>query len=234
MFVLRPHLDGPGYSAHARRLSRYDAISAAHVHSTVLIGHLSHPFATMLDTNSCSFLDYEQVFVVCTYPARAGSVPDRKLTPTSEASMAAIRTEEIAYATPPKLKLVREESSGQLRDRPWHPSMGSAPVAGESSFASQVDTSRTKRPNYKLRRLSVALVAIVTLSGLAWGATSTIAAVQTPVAGAAYVVRPGDTLWGIAQQHSPGTDPRRTVDAIRRINQIGPELVPGQQIYLPA
>lgn len=45
-------------------------------------------------------------------------------------------------------------------------------------------------------------------------------------------VRPGDTLWSIAQRIAPGRDPRAAVDDLRRINGLtGPTstgLVPGQ------
>ena len=55
------------------------------------------------------------------------------------------------------------------------------------------------------------------------------AAVQT------YVVRPGDTLWGIATHLAPSRDPRLVVDALAVANGV-PDgaLVPGQVIRLPA
>jgi Tfp pilus assembly protein FimV len=45
-------------------------------------------------------------------------------------------------------------------------------------------------------------------------------------------VRPGDTLWSIAERVAPGTDPRAEVAELRRINGLtgadGVRLVPGQ------
>jgi hypothetical protein len=48
------------------------------------------------------------------------------------------------------------------------------------------------------------------------------------------VVQPGQTLWGIAKQVAPGTDPRVTVEAIRRLNALPDGGVQaGQRIALP-
>ena len=50
-----------------------------------------------------------------------------------------------------------------------------------------------------------------------------------------YVVRPGDTLWSIAGDLSPGTDPRPVVHAIARANGVDAgSLVPGQQLAIPS
>lgn len=50
-----------------------------------------------------------------------------------------------------------------------------------------------------------------------------------------YVVRPGDTLWSIAERLRPGADPRPIVDAIERANGVSAgELVPGQALRIPA
>lgn len=49
-----------------------------------------------------------------------------------------------------------------------------------------------------------------------------------------YVVRPGDTLWAIAERISDHDDPRRVVDALVRANRVDPAaLVPGQVLTLP-
>jgi Tfp pilus assembly protein FimV len=54
------------------------------------------------------------------------------------------------------------------------------------------------------------------------------------VAAHTYVVRPGDTLWSIAERLRPGEDPRPLVDAIERANGISAgELVPGQSLEIP-
>jgi nucleoid-associated protein YgaU len=49
-----------------------------------------------------------------------------------------------------------------------------------------------------------------------------------------YVVRPGDTVWTIAERAAAGDDPRPWVDAIAARNGIeAGELVPGQSLVVP-
>ncbi|HXF74300.1 MAG TPA: LysM peptidoglycan-binding domain-containing protein [Actinomycetota bacterium] len=50
------------------------------------------------------------------------------------------------------------------------------------------------------------------------------------------VVRPGDTLWGIAQAIvGPAGDPRPLVDAMIRANGVDPGAIrPGQVLEVPA
>jgi nucleoid-associated protein YgaU len=50
-----------------------------------------------------------------------------------------------------------------------------------------------------------------------------------------YVVRPGDTLWSIAERRGPfGADPRVVVDAIERENHVSPgSVLPGQILQIP-
>jgi hypothetical protein len=50
----------------------------------------------------------------------------------------------------------------------------------------------------------------------------------------AYTVRPGDTVWRIAQRlGSPGSDPRPLVDAIVRQNAGATTLTPGLTLSIP-
>jgi hypothetical protein len=46
------------------------------------------------------------------------------------------------------------------------------------------------------------------------------------------VVRPGDSLWSIAQRVAPGEDPRPVVDEVERARGDAP-LVPGETILWP-
>lgn len=48
-----------------------------------------------------------------------------------------------------------------------------------------------------------------------------------------YVVRPGDTLWGIAKAHSNGQDIRHLVWEIQEVNGITPLIHPGQTLWVP-
>ena len=51
-----------------------------------------------------------------------------------------------------------------------------------------------------------------------------------------YTVAPGDTLWGIAIEHTaPWEDPRPKVEAIREANDLsGYEIFPGMSLELPS
>jgi len=57
-----------------------------------------------------------------------------------------------------------------------------------------------------------------------------------PAARLSYVVRPGDTLWSIAERVvGPSADPRPLAYAIQRANGVDPgSLVPGQTLVIPS
>lgn len=54
--------------------------------------------------------------------------------------------------------------------------------------------------------------------------------------GETVVVQSGDTLWGIASEADPGTDPRLVVQRIIDLNGMGgdPTVRPGRELRLPA
>ncbi|MEY2436095.1 MAG: hypothetical protein QOF97_931 [Acidimicrobiaceae bacterium] len=73
-----------------------------------------------------------------------------------------------------------------------------------AGLATASDTVTTRSP---------AAPAVTVHSPLAYGASG------TPVpAGATYVVQPGDTVWSIAEQLSPGADVRAAVDHLVSLN----------------
>jgi LysM repeat protein len=70
--------------------------------------------------------------------------------------------------------------------------------------------------------------------GLAVAATASRAADPARDAPTA-VVRPGDTLWSIAEREVPGRDPVAAVEEIRRLNGMADSTVhAGQRVVLPA
>ena len=83
--------------------------------------------------------------------------------------------------------------------------------------------------------LSVALVLVMAQAGGALGG-STLAAPERHPAGhtsatsaASTVVRPGDSLWTVAERLAPGDDPRPVVDALAEARH-GAVLTPGETI----
>jgi LysM repeat protein len=47
-----------------------------------------------------------------------------------------------------------------------------------------------------------------------------------------YIVKPNDTLWSISKQYVKG-DPRQFIYSIKKANNIGPDIYPGQELIIP-
>ncbi|MCO7221981.1 LysM peptidoglycan-binding domain-containing protein, partial [Klenkia sp. PcliD-1-E] len=79
----------------------------------------------------------------------------------------------------------------------------------------------------------VTAVAVAALVGPAVSGSS--AGPELELAGRATVtVHSGDTLWSIARDVAPASDPREVVDALQAANGLsGADLVPGQVLLLP-
>jgi nucleoid-associated protein YgaU len=97
--------------------------------------------------------------------------------------------------------------------------------------------ARRRRRVFLVRRLLVAAVVLVLL----WAAAASViggirggstAAGSPGSVAATRVVRPGDTLWGIAQSLHRGGDIRDVVDRLAEFNGTD-ELVPGQKVEIP-
>jgi len=92
------------------------------------------------------------------------------------------------------------------------------------------------RATYWRRRLAVvlvgvALVLVMAQAGAALGGSSLAAPERRPTAAhvVTIVVRPGDSLWSIAQRLAPGEDPRPIVDDLEAARH-GAVLRPGETI----
>ncbi len=112
-----------------------------------------------------------------------------------------------------------------------------APVAGSAVLPSAV---YLRRRLAALAALLVLAVGAQLLLGAVWSAVATppgeapvVAAVPAPVpatATAVVTVAPGDSLWSIASELRPGSDPRSVVDELARRNGGSSTLRAGQQL----
>ncbi len=72
-----------------------------------------------------------------------------------------------------------------------------------------------------------AAAGLVVVGGVAYAGSSS--------AGDRIVVRSGQTLWGIAELHYPGTNVQQAVSEIQSANHLnGAAISPGEALYLPA
>jgi hypothetical protein len=102
---------------------------------------------------------------------------------------------------------------------------------------------------FRRRRLVALVSAVALIAGLAVAVQAIAQAASTvgpsaleplesegagpprPVDGEVYVVQPGDTLWSIAADLAPESDPRPVVDVLRAANG-GPELQVGDRLTI--
>jgi hypothetical protein len=99
-------------------------------------------------------------------------------------------------------------------------------------------TTRPHRPVTRavyLRRraiaglLGMALVVAMAQAGAALGGSTLAAPERRPATLVHTIVRPGDSLWSVAQRLTPGEDPRPVVDALAEVRQ-GAPLTPGERV----
>jgi hypothetical protein len=114
-----------------------------------------------------------------------------------------------------------------------------APLARASDRRPDVQGSTRLTPRGRLVLVALLVaVAFLTLSvGQAAMGLFSAEAGSAPATEAArtWVVQPGQTLWAIAEELDPNTDPRETVARIEAMNDLaGSGLVAGQEIFVPA
>jgi Tfp pilus assembly protein FimV len=105
------------------------------------------------------------------------------------------------------------------------------PLDVERMFGQHVRMRRT----YVRRRVVAVLLLIAVMSLPAAAAAVLPRGDARPGTPRTYVVRPGDTLWDIAERAAPGRDPRQTIADLTAVNGVDAgSLVPGQQLRLPS
>ncbi len=99
-------------------------------------------------------------------------------------------------------------------------------------------TTRPYRPATRtvyLRRrviavlLGMVLMVVMAQAGAALGGSTLAAPERSPAVLEHTIVRPGDSLWSVAQRLAPGEDPRPVVDALEQARH-GAALVPGERV----
>lgn len=95
---------------------------------------------------------------------------------------------------------------------------------------------RGSQTRARRRRLGVGLVSLGVVVSLGGPALRAVTPQEpTLVSRHAYTVKPGDTVWAIAERLGPrGADPRPLVDAIVRENGGGTGLTPGETLSIPS
>jgi hypothetical protein len=77
--------------------------------------------------------------------------------------------------------------------------------------------------------LGMVLVLAMAQAGAALGGSTLAAPERRPAALVHTTVRPGDSLWSVAQRLAPGDDPRPVVDALSQARH-GAPLTPGERV----
>jgi LysM repeat protein len=85
------------------------------------------------------------------------------------------------------------------------------------------------------RRLPARLALVVASAAAGLVVVGGVAYAGSSNTGNHIVVRSGQTLWGIAESHYPGTSVQQAVAEIQSANHLnGAEIRPGEALYLPA
>lgn len=108
-------------------------------------------------------------------------------------------------------------------------------IASELLMASSgVKAPRTALPHSTRRLATVAVAVSVVVGTIAAAGPGGSPVASAPGAPRAVVMRPGETLWDVAEEHAPtGVDPRAYVDALIEINGVAGGVQPGERIRLP-
>ena len=148
------------------------------------------------------------------------------------------------------------DAPGRVHGTPGRPSRqgtagtaGPRPPEGKKEAARHLETgARPVRTRARLTRrgrivvaglITASVVLVAALAWLAGTARADVAGSGVPSSAVYHslrsvVVLPGQSLWSIATQYEPGSDPRNAIQEIIDLNALGGTSVqPGQQLWLP-
>ncbi|MGW9628695.1 LysM peptidoglycan-binding domain-containing protein [Microbacterium sp. NPDC055521] len=113
-----------------------------------------------------------------------------------------------------------------------------APETFTVTAAARRSVSTRLRLTARGRRLLAALAAAPVIAGIAVsllaGGSAVASGESEPVAFETVTVLPGDTLWSIAAEAAPASDPRDVIDDIKRLNDLTTGMIQvGTSIAIP-
>ncbi|MGX1793633.1 LysM peptidoglycan-binding domain-containing protein [Microbacterium sp. NPDC055312] len=113
-----------------------------------------------------------------------------------------------------------------------------APETSTVTAAAGRSVSTRLRLTARGRRLLAALAAAPVIAGIAVsllaGGSAVASGESEPVAFETVTVLPGDTLWSIAAEAAPTSDPRDVIDDIKRLNDLTTGMIQvGTSIAIP-
>jgi LysM repeat protein len=144
---------------------------------------------------------------------------------------AAVRT---AAARGPAFRL-GEARPAPIRSQPIRRDIAGGETAHREPPRRRGPAARQRRVRLTRRGRAVLLALLVAATAVAAILVASASRAADPAGpNPTAVVRPGDTLWSVAERHAPGRDPYGTIEEIRRLNGLADYTVqPGQELELP-
>jgi len=102
----------------------------------------------------------------------------------------------------------------------------------ERAFGEHTGMGRTR---VRRRRTALTAAGLVLAAVIVGPVGHVFEAGAAPRSARSVLVRPGDTLWSIAERSDPGSDPRSVIETVIEANALeSGSLQPGQRLVVPA